>query len=166
MIGRIVEKSVDALAWLALIFIGAAALVTGVDVVMRHTLGGGVRGMVDLTQLAVMYSVFLSIAYGFARRAHVAVTVLTEMFSERVNTALALLWWLVAVVVMAVLAYAAFGQARLIAGYGDVSQNIRIPMIWYWLPVVVGLALSALASLWAAIVTLKQGAGSGSGESA
>ena len=29
-----------------------------------------------------------------------------------------------------------------VLGYGDVSQNIAIPMIWYWVPLLAGAALS------------------------
>lgn len=150
----IVDWCVDGLAWLALIFVAATATATGLDVVLRQTVGSPIRGLVDLTQLAMMYAVFMSIAYGFARRAHVAVTVLTELFSQRANSILAVSWWLSATVLLAILSYAAFDQVRLVYTYGDVSQNIRIPMVWYWLPVVAGLAAAALGSLWAVAETL------------
>lgn len=150
-----IEIVIDALALLALISIGMAAIVTGADVVLRHTIGSPVRGLVDLTQLAVMYSAFAGIAYAFAQRAHVSVTLLTEGLSPRVNRVLAALWWLGGAVLMALLAWAAWGQMQRVMSYGDVSQNIRIPMQWYWLPVVTGLALSALGSLWACFETLR-----------
>ncbi|MFA5581179.1 MAG: TRAP transporter small permease [Paracoccaceae bacterium] len=155
---RLVEFFVDLLAWLALGFIAGAAMVTGTDVIMRHLLGANIRGVTDLVELAMMCAVFLSIAYAFARRGHVAVTVLTETMSDRTNTVLAFVWWLVAAVVMATLAYATFDQAKMVISYGDSSQNLRIPMFWYWLPVVVGLALSALASLYACMITARDGA--------
>lgn len=155
MLERIVDKAVSALAWLALAAVMMAALLTGMDVVLRHTAGTGLRGLMDLVQLFVMYSVFLSIAYGFARQSHVAVTVLTETMSAQVNTVLTFVWWLFASALLAIFAYAAFGQARMIVGYGDVSQNLRIPMLWYWLPVVTGLALSILGSLWACYKTAR-----------
>lgn len=156
MLRVIVVRSVDWLAYLSLAFIAAAALITGLDVVLRQTIGSPIRGLVDLTQLAVMYAVFLSIAYGFAHRSHVAVTVLTEFMSDRSNQVLAMLWWGVATGVMCILSYASFSQAQLIFSYGDMSQNIRIPMILYWLPVAVGLGLSALGSLWAVAQTLDE----------
>lgn len=155
MLREIAEKSVDWLAYLGLGFVAAVALATGADVILRQTIGSPIRGLVDLTQLAMMYAVFMSIAYGFARRTHVAVTVLTELMSDQANRSLSVAWWLVATVLLAVLSYAAFDQAQLVFSYGDVSQNIRIPMMWYWLPVVSGLALAALGSLWAIVETTR-----------
>lgn len=144
----IVLKFIDLLGVLAIICIAAVALLTGADIVLRDTLGSPVSGLVDLTQLAMMYAVFLSIAYGFARRIHVAVTVVTDFLPPRISHALAALWWFLAIWLLLVMGYAALGQARLILAYGDVSQNLEIPMILYWLPVVAGLALAALGSLW------------------
>lgn len=142
-------------AYLSLAAIAAAALLTGADIVLRHTVGSPIRGLVDLTQLAVMYSVFLAIAYGFARASHVGVTVLTDTFPKKINRFLAAFWWLAAVPLLGLLGWASLGQAKLILEYGDVSQNIRIPMILYWLPVVVGFVLAALGALWASIETLR-----------
>lgn len=153
MFTKIVNLGVDLMAYIALGFVAAAAIVTGADVVLRHTVGSPIKGLVDLTQLAMMYAVFLSIAYGFARRAHVAVTILTEALSSKLDRILSITWWAASVALMAVLSYAAFEQARMVYSYGDVSQNIRIPMIWYWLPVVAGLALSAIGSFWAVLAT-------------
>lgn len=155
VIERLVDRAVEGLAWLALAAVMAAALLTGADVVMRHLAGGGLHGLIDLVQLCMMYAVFLSIAYGFARQSHVAVTVLTEAMSARTNLVLTAVWWLVGAGLLAILSYAAFLQARMVVGYGDVSQNMRISMFWYWLPVVIGLALSVLASLWSSLQAIK-----------
>ena len=152
---RFMQFTTDMLAVLAMISIGLAAIVTGLDVVLRHTVGSPIKGLVDLTQLAVMYAAFLGIAYAFALRTHVAVTILTEGLSARANRRLAALWWLCGAGLMLLLAWASFGQAQRVVSYGDVSQNIRIPMLWYWLPVVAGLALSAFGSLWACAETLR-----------
>jgi|TARA_R110002072_G_scaffold11771_5_gene52548 TRAP-type C4-dicarboxylate transport system permease small subunit len=145
----------DGLAWLGLISIGLASVITVIDVALRQLLGSAVPGLVDLTQLAVMYSAFLGIAYAFFHRAHVSVTILTEGLSPNSNRILEALWWLGGSGLTAVLAWASWGAAQRVISYGDVSQNIGIPMLWFWLPVVAGLSLSSLGSLWAAIDTLR-----------
>ncbi|MEV8468880.1 TRAP transporter small permease [Fluviibacterium sp. DFM31] len=152
---RFINIMIDGMAFASLVFIFAAALLTCIDVVLRHTAESSIPGLVDLTQLAMMYAVFLAISYGFARKAHVAVTILTDSLSQRVNRFLSAAWWLAGAGLLSVLAYAAFEQAVLVASYGDVSQNIRIPMIWYWLPVVVGLIAAMLGSLWAMAQTVE-----------
>lgn len=144
------SRFIDALGILALVFIAAIAGLTTADVVLRNTVGGSISGLVDLTQFGVMHAVFLSIAYGFARRSHVAVTVVTDMLSGRANRSLATLWWLLSIAMLAVMCYAAFEQAQLVLRYGDVSQNLEIPMILYWVPVVGGFALMVLGAALAA----------------
>ena len=143
-----VTTAINLLAYVGIACISVAAVLTVVDICLRHSIGSPIRGLVDLTQLSMMYAVFLSIAYGFARKAHVAITLLTEPLPGKARRTLAGFWWAVAFVLLALLSYAAFFQAADIYSYGDVSQNLRIPMILYWLPVVAGLGLSAVCSLW------------------
>ena len=38
--------------------------------------------------------------------------------------------------------------------FGDKSQNIGIPMVWYWLALVIGSGLSVLACLVTALTAL------------
>lgn len=136
----------DGLVLVATLCLGATAILTVVDVVSRNTIGAPVPGMIDITQLAMMYTIFPCIAYAFSRRAHVAVTVLTDMMPLAVARLLAMFGWLAGAVVCAYLTYAAWSQARMIWTYGDVSQNMHIPMIYYWVPIVAGLAFSAIAA--------------------
>lgn len=141
----------DWLAYLAAFCMTAIAILTGVDVVLRNAVGISVHGMIDITQLAMMYTFFPCIAFAFARRAHVSVTVLTDVMPGRMARGFAIAGWFAGVIVCAYLTYAVFFQAKLIWSYGDTSQNIGIPMILYWLPIVVCLALSTVVAVAAMI---------------
>lgn len=152
-----IRRGLDALAIFSVLTIGMAGALTCVDVVLRNLGIASVRGVIDLTQLAMMYSVFAAIAYGFGTRSHVAVTVLTDAFPASWSRALACFGWAAGVVLLALLGYAVFGQARLVISYGDMSQNLRIPMGVYWVPVVAGLFLSSIAALWAIREEIRQG---------
>lgn len=154
-IGRAVTVSLDGLAIVSVLSIGAAGLLTCTDIVLRNLSLGSIHGMIDITQLAMMYSVFAAIAYAFGKRSHVAVTVLSDLLPTGLSRVLAIAGWLAGVLFLAVLSWAAFGQAKLIFAYGDVSQNLRIPMSLYWLPVVAGLILSAFASFWAIVEEIR-----------
>jgi TRAP-type C4-dicarboxylate transport system permease small subunit len=41
------------------------------------------------------------------------------------------------------------------AQYGDRSQSIGIPMVWYWIPLLIGIALAALANVWRVVREFK-----------
>lgn len=149
------------LVFLATICLAATAILTVLDVVLRNTIGMPVPGMIDITQLAMMYTIFPCIAYAFSRRAHVAVTVLADMMPLTAARTLAIIGWALGAAVCAYLAFAVWAQARMIWTYGDVSQNMHIPMIWYWFPIVAGLALSALAAVAAIFSEAADGSAGG-----
>ena len=148
-IGHLFERGVKAIAVLGIACLGLAAFMTIADVALRRSMGISVAGLVDLTQLMMMYAVYFGVVYAFTQRSHVAVTILTERLSKRHQRYVAAFWWIVGLGVVAFLAYAAGTQAFAQLEYGDLSQTIGIPMIFYWIPVVLGLALSVPASLFA-----------------
>ncbi len=150
-IGHIFEKSVRLVAIIGIAFLSIAAVLTVADVALRRSAGITIPGLVDLTQLMMMYAIYFGIIYAFTVRAHVTVTILTDKLPHRAKRFVAGVWWLASSVIMAVLAYASWTQAADQFEYGDISQTIGIPMIYYWLPVVVGLIICVPASLHVAI---------------
>jgi len=139
-----------AIRWLAILGVVClvlAAALTIADIVSRHTVGSAIVGVADLTQLAVMYAVFFGITYAFIERSHVAVTVVTDLLGHRVKRLVSAFWWGVGIPVLCLMVYAGWTQAAMQYRFGDLSQTIGIPMILYWVPVLMGLALSVPASL-------------------
>ncbi|WP_299657413.1 TRAP transporter small permease [uncultured Tateyamaria sp.] len=124
----------------------AIAVVVG-DIVWRRLGGGSFIGSVDLTQFSVMIAVSMAIPYTFATAGHVSVDLLTGIFSHRVNQALDICAALAGAVITAFLSWLSAGRAREIWSYGDVSQDLAIPMIWFWGALVAGLALSTIICL-------------------
>ena len=132
----------------------AAGLVTVADVVLRF-FGGAVPGAVDLVQLFIMTAVFSAIPFAFFRDGHVAVDLLTQAFPPRVQAFLSLVTALLALVLMALIVFYGWQSAAMQMMFGDVSQNLGVPMIWYWAPLLGGSALSILACLIAAGAALR-----------
>lgn len=130
-------------------YTGAAVLllcaaVTVVDIVLRNFFASGVPGIVDLTQLAVIWGAFLTIPMGFAQGSHISVDLLTASFgplSQRVVTASGLI---LGAIVMAGCAWWGWQQTAQQVGYGDRSMTIGIPILWFWLPLLFGCTLSIL----------------------
>ena len=133
----------------------AAGLVTVADIVLRF-FGGAVPGAVDLVQLFVMATVFAAIPWAFFSDGHVSVDLLSDAFPASVQRALRLAAALAAAGVMALILVYGWQAAALQARFGDVSQNLALPMAWYWAPLLVGAALSILACLIAAVEALRR----------
>lgn len=130
-----------------LAFLAAVAL-TVIDIALRSVSGYTVHGLTDIVTLCTMIGAMLAIPYGFAAQEHVAIDIFTSRMPERIQAWLAIAAALLAFCFLAGAAW--FGAQQMLReyGYGDRSQSIGIPMVWYWLPLVGGMALAAVANLW------------------
>ena len=132
-----------------------AGLVTVADIVLRF-FGGAVPGAVDLVQLFVMATAFAAIPWAFHTDGHVGVDLVSERLPAPVQAALRMLAALAAAVVMALILVYGWQAAALQMRFGDVSQNLGVPMVWYWAPLLAGAALSLAACLIAAATALRR----------
>ena len=121
----------------------AIAVVVG-DIVWRRVGGGSFIGSVDLTQLSVMIAVSMAIPYAFATGGHVSVDLLTRSLGGTANRILEVCANLAGLIITGFLCWLSAGRAGEIWTYGDVSQDLALPMIWFWSALVAGLGLSAL----------------------
>lgn len=124
-----------------------AVLLTVVDIVLRTVSGTTVHGLTDIVTLCTMFGALLAIPYGFAANEHVAIDVFTDRMPAPAQRALAVFAALLALAFLGGAAWFGYAQMMREWGYGDRSQSIGIPMVFYWLPLVGGLALAALVSL-------------------
>lgn len=157
---RAARGIVFACAVLGVAAFAAAALVTLADILGRQA-GFAVPGVVDLVQLFVLAGAWLSIPYAFLERAHVSVDLLTERMAPRVRRLLEGTGGLVGVLVLAPATWRAYESALLQMRFGDRSQQLGIPMIWYWSPLVLGMALSALVAGAMAVAAFRDVAATG-----
>lgn len=146
------ERVLHAVAVAGVAILSLAIVLTIADIAARAVLNVSITGMIDITQLCVMAMAFWSIPYAFIRDGHVRITFATERLPVRARAALDGLAAMAGVVVVALIGW--FGLERALAAlqYGDSSQTIGIPMIWYWAFLLSGCVLSLAATL---IVTLR-----------
>ncbi|MCX7565981.1 TRAP transporter small permease [Sulfitobacter sp. F26169L] len=141
-------------ALLGVTVLTVAIIVVVGDIIWRRIGGGSFIGAVDLTQLSVVIAASMSIPYAFTKGAHVKIDLLAGIMSDRIKVLLDVMAALFGAALLAFLLWLTWGRAMEIWGYGDVSQDLAIPMILYWGALVVGLSLSVLACLLAAAKTL------------
>jgi TRAP-type C4-dicarboxylate transport system permease small subunit len=149
---RAADRVAVLLAVLGAVSIGAAALVTAADVVIRP-FGLGVRGVVDIVQLCVITGVFLGMPYTFFSEGHVRVELLLDALNDRVRTALLVVVDLAAIAFLILLAWKTVEGFQSAIARNDISLNLALPMAWFWGPMALGLALSVLT---AAALVLKR----------
>ena len=141
-------------AWIGMIFLMGAMMVTTVDIILRKVNSEGIFGTVDLVQLMILGAAYLSIPHAFKTKSHVAVTLLTDQMGPRLAGLTAVLGMLLSALFMSAIAWFGYDQAALQQEYGDISITLGLPMIYYWIPVLVGAALSGFVAVFAALQAL------------
>lgn len=151
------ERVARWLASVGVVFLLGAMLVTMSDVVLRLVarmsayffdapLNLIVPGIVDITQLLVIAVAYLAMPYAFLTGSHVSVDLVTDRFPPRLLAVVRAGGALLSLCFMAAVTWYG-GQAALLQyGYGDSSHTIAIPILWYWTPLLIGAALSVVAT--------------------
>lgn len=143
---RLVDRSLTALAGLATAGLVVTIAMVAADIVVRKILGGSLIGAVDVTELAVVIVAFLSIPLTFLRRGHVAVEIVTDALPQRGRDVLEAIGALVGGLLFLTIGVVSLRPARLSVAAGDVSQDLAIPLLWYWVPIIGGCLLAGLAA--------------------
>jgi TRAP-type C4-dicarboxylate transport system permease small subunit len=148
---RRAEAFARVIAYAGVMLLVATMLVTVADIVLRHTLKIAFFGVIDITQALVMAAAFAAIPFAFFSGQHVAVEMATDPLPRRaLDVVKAVAALLAALFMLACLRYG-WIQAAQQYGYGDRSQTIGIPTLWYWGPLLLGCALSTIAALLVAL---------------
>ena len=155
---RLYSLAETAAAWAARVG-GFCALLAGIvtcaDIVIRHTGEQGILGTVDITQMLIMATAFLTIPYGFIADGHVAVEIGVERLPFRVQSFFKAFAALLGALLMLAIGWYGIGQFETVGLMGDKSQTIGLPMTWFWYPLLGG---SFFATAMAFVVMLRHGA--------
>ncbi|MBM3539609.1 MAG: TRAP transporter small permease [Alphaproteobacteria bacterium] len=133
----------------ALALVGMMML-TVVDVVLRAVANRPIRGTFELIELLLACTFFLALPAAFLRDEHIVVDLVDQVAGKRVIL-LKRLAELLAIVVIAVMAWQGWQVARDTLLFGDITSDLELPRIWYWVPVLAGLIGSGIAAAAMAI---------------
>ena len=139
--------SVPIFAAVAALFLAAMVLLTVADVVLRALFSYPLRGMLELIELGLACTVFLGLPAVFLRRGHLVVDVIDQVAPPSLVRVLDLAGAVVSFGVLAVMAWQMLPVARAMYEFGDVTSDLSIPKIYYWIPVLLGVLASAAATL-------------------
>ena len=122
-------------------------LVTVADVVLRAALNRPIRGTLEVVELLLACTFFLALPASFLRDEHIVVDIVDGWAPRRVAL-LRRIAGVFGVVLMALMAWQGWLAARDTLVFKDVTSDLAIPRIWYWIPVLAGMIGSALAALF------------------
>jgi TRAP-type C4-dicarboxylate transport system permease small subunit len=143
---RWLDRAIEALAILGVAAYAAAALVTVADIIGRR-FGLPIDGVVDIVQLCVMAGAWFVIPWAFVAGAHVSVDFLQAKMPLAAGRAVEVLAALMAGGLLLLMLRYGYQAASVQRMLGDRSQQIGIPIVWYWGPQLLGQAASVVALL-------------------
>lgn len=141
-------RTTDFFAWVAVAALLVPTLLICADIIWRRAVGGAFVDVFDIAQLALVAVASWSIPFGFVHGNHVSVDLLIERLPQAAQDVADAVIHFVCALLFLLLAWFAWGSMRLHYGYGDTTQNLGIPVVYYWAVFLSGLALTILACLW------------------
>ncbi|MBK0328127.1 TRAP transporter small permease [Rhodobacteraceae bacterium F11138] len=125
----------------------AMASITLVDVVMRNLSLGAVPGSYEIARVCLCVAIFASLAEATRRKAHITIDVIDTMVPGHLVRWFKRLASLALAVFVLLLFKAGWHQARDAFEYGDLTPDLRWPLIVFWGPILTGLAATALVAV-------------------
>lgn len=122
-------------------------LLTVADVLLRAFANRPIRGMYELVELLLACTFFLALPAVFLRDENIVVDVADEVVPKAVP-ALRRFAEVVAIAVLAVMAWQGWKAAAETLVFNDVTSDLAIHRLWYWVPVLAGMIGAALAAVW------------------
>ena len=144
---RITAAAARALCLAAAVSLALLMVVlTVIDVVLRQ-FGGAVPGAFELVTLGMRIAVPLALPWTFWTGWHVAVELLTDRLTPRAREAVAGAGLIVSAGIMALITWASGRRAHDAWVFGDVTVDLGFPLVWYWVPLLLGTSLSVPVAL-------------------
>ena len=136
------------------VFLVAMMLLTVADVVLRAVSNFPIRGTFEIIELLLACSFFLALPAVFLRDEHLLVDVI-DPIAPRGVPRLRRVAEVIAIPVLALMAWEGFKAGRETLVFNDVTSDLSIHRLWYWIPVLIGLTGSAIAAV--AMLLRKEG---------
>jgi TRAP-type C4-dicarboxylate transport system permease small subunit len=131
----------------AALFLAAMMLLTVADVALRAFANRPIQGTYELIELGLACTIFLALPAVFLRDEHLVVDVVDHLAPPRLVRLLDLAGAMVSLAVLAIMLWRMVPLARDMQEFGDVTADLSIPKMVYWVPVLIGIGASALATL-------------------
>ncbi|HZQ71824.1 MAG TPA: TRAP transporter small permease [Burkholderiales bacterium] len=141
---KLVEKI---FGYVAAAFLAAMMLLTVADVALRSLFKTPIHGTFELIELGLACAVFLAMPAVFLRDENLIVDAIDYMVGRRVVRVLDLVAACLSAALLGVTLCEMVPLARDMVQLGDVTADLSIPKIYYWIPVLLGIAGSAVATV-------------------
>jgi TRAP-type transport system small permease protein len=137
---KIADRLQRAQLWLAVIALTTLMMVTVIDVFMRYLFNRPVRGSFDAVEGLLLLFVFNSMAAAFFGRRNVVIDIIDSFVPRRLSGMLIRIADLLSVLILGLLAWAMLVPAAQSYAYGELKQDLGLPIFILWFAAIVSLA--------------------------
>jgi TRAP-type C4-dicarboxylate transport system permease small subunit len=131
---------------LASVFLAGMMLLTVADVVLRAVFKYPIHGTFELIELGLACTVFFALPAVFLRDENLVVDAIDYMVRPAVVRVLDLAGACASLALLTIMALQMVPLARDMYELGDVTSDLSLPKIYYWIPVLTGVVGSAIAA--------------------
>ncbi len=139
------QRALGLLAALILFFM---MMLTAVDVFGRYVLNKPVNGGFEVTEIMLAMLIYSGLPLVSARREHIVIDTFDPLFSRAFKRMLDVIAEILCMVVFGGVAVLVFERAQRIAGYGDTTTVLRLPLAPVAYVMAVMIAITAVIHLW------------------
>jgi TRAP-type C4-dicarboxylate transport system permease small subunit len=140
-----------ACGWLAALCVAGMMMVTVADVGLRWLINFPIRGTVEIVELLLTGTFFLALPAVFLREENIVVDVIDRSVGPRGVDLIKRLAAVLAAVTLGVMAWQGWIAAQDTLVFGDVTSDLSIPKIYYWIPLLAGLVGAIGSAVYMAI---------------
>lgn len=132
-------------------------LFNSVSVVMRQFFDAPLLGVVDVMELALVTCIFVAMPGVFLRDENITVDVIDSIVPRGVRVALRFIALVLTLGFLLLITVEMIEPALDKFGSGEVTMTLEISRFLYWLPIIFGFSMSALATAWVLVHYLRNG---------
>lgn len=129
----------------AAVFLLAMVAINVADVGLRSGLNAPIFGTYEIVELMLAAVAFLAIPEAFLRDQHIAIELIDQVVSPRAVDGLRVFGTLCVLTFLALLTWHMVQPALDFVEFGEVTMDLRIPMIWKAVLILAGVGLSCVA---------------------
>ncbi len=135
--------------WLAALAVVVTIGVTLLDVTLRYFFNSPIRGAYDLVESMLVLFVFNGMSTAFLRRRNIVIDLVNSFAASGVVTLLRRISDVLAVLTLALFAYAMITPALQAFSYGDRKLELQLPIYILWAVALLGIAGAILCAIGA-----------------
>ncbi|MEQ9814194.1 MAG: TRAP transporter small permease [Azospirillaceae bacterium] len=132
---------------LACVFLVAMMGIMVLDVLLRLIWNAPLFGKVEIVKFLLVLTVYFAMAETFLKDEQVTVDVIDQVVPVPVVGFLRLVAAILSFALLALITWRGVQPALDTLDFGDATMDLRISLIWYWVPIIFGMGLAALAML-------------------